>query len=51
MIEVHNDPANAWSDGEQCLTPDEFARLMDKARRLATYEGRSIQEASTILTN
>ncbi|MFL2101276.1 3-deoxy-7-phosphoheptulonate synthase [Desemzia sp. FAM 24101] len=51
MIEVHNDPANAWSDGEQCLTPDEFAGLMEKARKLADLEGRSIQEASTILTN
>ena len=50
MIEVHNDPANAWSDGEQCLTPDEFARLMEKARKLADFEGRSIQEATTVLT-
>lgn len=50
MIEVHDDPANAWSDGEQCLTPDEFAELMVKARKLAEIEGRSIQEASTILT-
>ena len=50
MIEVHNDPANAWSDGEQCLTPDEFARLMEKARKLADFEGRSINEAATILT-
>lgn len=50
MIEVHNDPANAWSDGEQCLTPDEFAGLMEKARKLADLEGRSIQEATTVLT-
>lgn len=27
MIEVHNDPANALSDGEQCLTPEEFHQL------------------------
>jgi len=27
MIEVHNDPANALSDGEQCLTPSEFHTL------------------------
>lgn len=50
MIEVHNDPANAWSDGEQCLTPDEFAELMEKARKLAEVEGRSIQEAATVLS-
>lgn len=51
MIEVHNDPANAWSDGEQCLTPDEFSSLMEKIRSLAIFEGRSVAEASTILTN
>ncbi|MCR4620762.1 MAG: 3-deoxy-7-phosphoheptulonate synthase [Clostridiales bacterium] len=27
MIEVHNDPSHALSDGAQCLTPDEFAQL------------------------
>lgn len=30
MIEVHNDPANALSDGEQSLTPDEFNRLTEQ---------------------
>lgn len=50
MIEVHDDPANAWSDGEQCLTPDEFEELMVKASKLAEIEGRSIQAASTILS-
>ncbi|WP_080146031.1 3-deoxy-7-phosphoheptulonate synthase [Marinilactibacillus piezotolerans] len=49
MIEVHNDPANAWSDGEQCLTPDEFAAVMEKARKLAEVEDRSIQAAATVL--
>lgn len=50
MIEVHNDPENAWSDGEQCLTPDEFAGLMEKAHKLASFEGRSIQKAAESLT-
>jgi 3-deoxy-7-phosphoheptulonate synthase len=49
MIEVHNDPVNAWSDGEQCLTPDEFAELMEKARKLADVEGRSIPSAAEVL--
>lgn len=49
MIEVHDDPENAWSDGEQCLTPDEFAELMEKAQKLAEVEGRSIQKAATAL--
>ena len=28
MIEVHNDPENALSDGQQSLTPDAFDKLM-----------------------
>lgn len=27
IIEVHNKPWAAWSDGQQCLTPDTFARV------------------------
>lgn len=30
MIEVHNDPAHALSDGAQCLTPQQFDGLMKK---------------------
>ena len=30
MIEVHNDPSHALSDGAQSLTPDEFARLQTR---------------------
>ena len=44
MIEVHNDPENAWSDGQQSLTPDEFQVLMDKVRQLAQIEGKTIDE-------
>lgn len=29
-IEVHDDPANAWSDGAQALTPDQFDRAMER---------------------
>lgn len=29
-IEVHNDPAHAWSDGAQALTPDQFADTMTR---------------------
>lgn len=50
MIEVHNDPENAWSDGEQCLTPDEFSLLMEKAAKLADVEGRSIVQTNKVLT-
>lgn len=33
-IEVHDDPASAWCDGSQALTPDAFARLMDRVREI-----------------
>ncbi len=34
LIEVHNDPAHALSDGAQSLTPAQFADLMEKVSRI-----------------
>ena len=34
MIEVHNDPKNAWCDGAQSLTPEQFADVAARVRRL-----------------
>ena len=34
MIEVHNDPAHALCDGAQSLTPDQFAQLAGKVKRI-----------------
>ena len=34
LIEVHNDPAHAVSDGTQPLTAEQFSSLMDKVRRI-----------------
>ena len=34
MIEVHNDPMHALSDGAQSLTPDQFDDLAKKVRRI-----------------
>ncbi len=42
MIEVHPDPARAWSDGAQSLTPERFQQLMDDLRILAPAVGREI---------
>ncbi|NCU27065.1 3-deoxy-7-phosphoheptulonate synthase, partial [Candidatus Nomurabacteria bacterium] len=42
IIEVHNDPKNALSDGQQSLTPEEFSELMNKLKPLAELMGRSI---------
>jgi len=35
MIEVHNDPAHAMSDGPQSLRPDKFEVLMSQLKRVA----------------
>ena len=34
MTEIHDDPAHAFVDGAQALTPAEFSALADKARRV-----------------
>ena len=39
IVEVHNDPENAWCDGQQSITPDAFAKLstgMDRIREVIT---------------
>ncbi len=42
MIEVHNDPEKALSDGQQSLTPDAFDKLMSKVKVLADMEEKEI---------
>ncbi len=42
MIEVHNDPARALSDGAQSLTYDSFAETMESLRAVAAAVGREI---------
>jgi 3-deoxy-7-phosphoheptulonate synthase len=42
MIEVHNDPENALSDGQQSLTPDQFDVLMNKVKAVAKIEDKQI---------
>ena len=42
MIEVHNNPAKALSDGAQALTPDQFDTIAEKITGLANYLGRSV---------
>jgi 3-deoxy-7-phosphoheptulonate synthase len=42
IIEVHTNPEEAMSDGEQSLKPDEFAVLMRELRPIAEAVGRSI---------
>jgi len=42
MIEVHNDPANAKSDGAQSITPENFDSIMKKLGKYAELEEREI---------
>ncbi|HOE97030.1 MAG TPA: 3-deoxy-7-phosphoheptulonate synthase [Candidatus Sumerlaeota bacterium] len=42
MIEVHQDPPNAASDGAQSLKPEKFARLIAETRKIALAMGRQI---------
>jgi 3-deoxy-7-phosphoheptulonate synthase len=42
MIEVHNNPDHALSDGAQSLYPDQFTQLMKEIRMIAQAINRSI---------
>lgn len=42
MVEVHDNPEEAKSDGEQSLQPIRFAALMNDLRVLAKAVGREI---------
>lgn len=42
MIEVHNDPVNALSDGQQSIKPEKFNSLMESIRDIAKVVGREI---------
>jgi 3-deoxy-7-phosphoheptulonate synthase len=41
-VEVHNDPANALSDGEQSIKFKHFATLMESIRKIAAIDGRTV---------
>lgn len=42
MIEIHNDPANALSDGPQALLPSDYLTLVDELKLIAQAIGRKI---------
>jgi len=42
MIEVHTNPEDALSDGEQSLKPDKFKALMKELKAVAKAVGREI---------
>ena len=42
IIEVHNDPENAWSDGDESLKPEKFDALTKVLRKIAAIDDREI---------
>jgi 3-deoxy-7-phosphoheptulonate synthase len=42
MVEVHNKPDEAMSDGPQSLFPDQFDELMTQVRQIAAVVGRTV---------
>lgn len=43
IVEVHDRPAEALSDGPQALLPSDFAQLMDRVKKLGDVVGRTVQ--------
>lgn len=41
-VEVHNDPQNAKSDGEQSIKPEKFQVLVNSIREIAKLQGREL---------
>ena len=44
IVEVHNDPDRALSDGAQSVFPDQFDELMAEIRQIAPVVHRNVQE-------
>ncbi|HUG27764.1 MAG TPA: 3-deoxy-7-phosphoheptulonate synthase [Gemmatimonadales bacterium] len=42
LIEVHSNPAEAWSDGKQSLYPEQFATLMREIAPFITAAGKTL---------
>jgi 3-deoxy-7-phosphoheptulonate synthase len=47
MVEVHNDPEHALSDGVQSIYPDQFDEMMNEIRQIAAVLHRNVQEPLT----
>jgi 3-deoxy-7-phosphoheptulonate synthase len=45
LVEVHQDPERALSDGAQSLYPEQFDQLMDEARMIAPAVGRHVADS------
>lgn len=50
MIEVHNQPEKALSDGPQSIYPQQFAELMDEVSQIAVVVGRVVPRGIAVET-
>jgi 3-deoxy-7-phosphoheptulonate synthase len=48
IVEVHNQPDKALSDGAQTLYPNQFAELMEQATEIAAIVGRRVPRGVTL---
>jgi len=51
MVEVHNHPEVALSDGPQSIYPDQFARMMDELEQIAPVVGRTLPRGVKVLSS
>ena len=49
IVEVHPNPAEALSDGDQSLTPAQFADLMSSLEKFATAVGRPLARQEVVV--
>ena len=47
IVEVHNQPDRALSDGAQSLYPEQFTQLMEEAAQIAAIVGRHVPRGAT----
>jgi 3-deoxy-7-phosphoheptulonate synthase len=48
IVEVHNQPDNALSDGAQTIYPDQFVQLMNEVSQIATILGRRVPRGVSV---
>lgn len=48
LVEVHNHPEVALSDGPQSIYPDQFARMVDELSQMAPIVGRSVTRGMNV---
>src|ERR1700756_4832215 len=51
LVEVHNHPEKALSDGAQSIYPEQFAQLMDEASQIAAVLRRNVPRGIEVETN